>query len=417
MKFLDKLLVAEVSIKQCSEIELLLCCSRTHISFEYAEHIRNLVSQNIDWNQLLQIARLHGVLPLLYWQLKDICPDSVPTDVLEQLRRNFETNAQKNLALTAELVKLIKLFQKNGIPIIPFKGAILASFVYKKLTLREFIDIDILIPEQFIKESSNLLNLQGYKSQFKINDAHIANYAKINNEQTFWHKDKQVTVDLHWELLPKPFNSYAALAWSRNEQVYLKNTAVQSINIETLLLYLCAHGTKHSWSHLKFLCDIAELISSHPDLDWHWIEAQSEKLGNKQMLLLGLYLCQELFGTVLPAHLVQQLQTSQQIKTLASQVQQKMVLPQTQINNVFEQRDIYIRTLSVKDKLWFYFRVFMAPTALELTMVSLPVWLFYLYYLVRPIRLLIKYTLAFSYNPVFNGTAPISALNNNAKVG
>ena len=402
MGLLNQSFVSESSIKQLPEIELLLCCSRTQMSPEYGDRIRHLVSQNIDWNDLLNTARRHGVLPLVYWQLKDICPDSVPTDVIEQLRDRFDANAQKNLALTGELVKLIKLFQKNGIPIIPFKGSILATSVYKNLALREFVDIDILIPEQFIRESSNLLKLQGYNSQFNINDVHINNYAKINNEQTFWNKDKQIAVDLHWELLPKPFSSYATLAWSRNEQVYIRNTAVQSINVETLLLYLCVHGTKHSWSDLKFLCDIAELISSHPDLDWHWIEKQSEKLGNKQMLFLGLYLCQELLGTILPDHLVQQLQVNQLIKPLALQVQQEMFSSKNQINNVFEQRDIYIKTLSLRERVWFYFRLFMTPTALELTMVSLPSWLFPLYYLIRPFRLLIKHGTILFFFTFFN---------------
>jgi hypothetical protein len=207
----------------------------------------------------------------------------------------------------------------------------------------------------------------------------------------FWHKEQRVAVDLHWELLPQPFTSYAALAWSSNEQVYLGSTAVQSISAENLLLFLCAHGAKHSWSHLKFLIDIAELIRSHPDLNWNLMETQSEKLGNKQMLFLGLYLCQELLGTVLPDYLKEQLQTNQLITTLALQVQQEMFLHNNQVNNVFELRDIYIQTLDFKDKLWFYFRVFVTPTPIELTLVSLPTWLFPLYYLIRPIRLTIKH--------------------------
>ena len=393
MVVLNKSLVNESAIKQQKEIELLLCCTRTEMSPEYADRIRYLTSQNIDWNELLQIARRHGVLPLLYWQLKDICPKVVPPNVLAQLQENFSTNAKKNLALTAELLKIIKLFQQNGIPIIPFKGSILAISVYKSLGLREFVDLDILVPEQFVLESSKLLKLQGYEPDFNISDTQIIDYAKVNNEQMYWHEGKQVTVDLHWELLPKPFPSYSTLAWSSKEQVYLGSTAVQSISAETLLLFLCAHGAKHSWSPLKFLVDIAELIRSCPDLNWDLIEEQSEKLGNKKVLFLGLYLCQALLGTVLPDPLVRQLQANQPIKNLALQVQQQMFLPNNQVNNVFDKNNIYVRTLSFRERLWFYFRVLMTPTLIELTMVSLPTWLFSLYYLLRPIRLFVKYTL------------------------
>ena len=393
MVVLNKSLVNESAIKQQKEIELLLCCTRTEMSPEYADRIRYLTSQNIDWNELLQIARRHGVLPLLYWQLKDICPKVVPPNVLAQLQENFSTNAKKNLALTAELLKIIKLFQQNGIPIIPFKGSILAISVYKSLGLREFVDLDILVPEQFVLESSKLLKLQGYEPDFNISDTQIIDYAKVNNEQMYWHEDKQVTVDLHWELLPKRFSSDSTIAWSSKEQVYLGSTAVQSISAETLLLFLCAHGTKHNWSPLKFLIDIAELIRSCPDLNWDLIEEQSEKLGNKKVLFLGLYLCQALLGTVLPDPLVRQLQANQPIKNLALQVQQQMFLPNNQVNNVFDKNNIYVRTLSFKERLWFYFRALMTPTLIELTMVSLPTWLFSLYYLLRPIRLFVKYIL------------------------
>ena len=393
MVALNKSLVTASSIKQRPEIELLLCCTRTQMSIEYAERIRYLVSQNIDWDELVNTARRHEVLPLFYWQLKNVCPELVPPDVLVQLRSNFNANAKRNLALTAKLLKLIKLFQQLGIPIIPFKGSVLAISVYKNLGLREFIDLDILVPEQFVLESSKLLKLQGYKPQFNISDDQISNYAKVNNEQAFWHEEQQVAVDLHWELLPKPFPSYSALAWSSKEQVYLRSTAVQSISAETLLLFLCAHGAKHSWSHLKFLIDIAELIRSRPDLNWDLIEEQSEKLGSKKVLFLGLYLCQELLGTVLPDSLVRQLQANQLIKKLALRVQQQAFLPNDQANNAFGNDDIYIGTLSFKEQLWLYFRVLVAPTPIELTMISLPRWLFSLYYLLRPIRLFIKYAL------------------------
>ena len=394
MVVLTKYLVIDSSTTQRSEIELLLCCARTQISPERAERIRHLVSQSqnlIDWDYLVQTARWHGVLPLLYWQLKDICLEAVPQDVLLALRSEFNANAYKNLNLIVELLRLLKVFKSNNIPVIPFKGPLLAISAYKNLAMRDFLDLDILVPSQFVLQAGSLLTACEYSPQFNLSDAQKKSYVNIGNEQMFWHKNKQVTVDLHWRLLPKPFPDNEPLVCSDNEQVYYGNNRLQTLSGENLLLYLCEHGAKHSWSHLKFICDLASLIGSHPDLDWDGILAQSSQRGTRRMLFLGLYLCQYLFDTVLPEKLCQQLQANREVEIIAERVREQLFSSSKESGNIFKQRSIYITTLSWKDRLWFYLSTLITPTPLELTMMPLPNWLFPLYYLIRPMRLTIKH--------------------------
>ena len=111
------------------EIELLLCCARTQPSSEISQQIQNLVQQSIDWDFLLKTAARHKVLPLLYQNLKTLCPEAVPKPVLSELLNFFHTNAAHNLFLTQELLKILKLFQDNDIPVIPFKGPVLAAAI------------------------------------------------------------------------------------------------------------------------------------------------------------------------------------------------------------------------------------------------------------------------------------------------
>jgi hypothetical protein len=117
-------------IDTCPEIELLLCCARTQPSPEIGQQIQTLAQQSLDWSYLLQTAARHSVLPLLYQNLKTLCPEAVPKPVLSELRNFFHTNAAHNLFLTQELLKILKLFQDNDIPAIPFKGPVLAVSVY-----------------------------------------------------------------------------------------------------------------------------------------------------------------------------------------------------------------------------------------------------------------------------------------------
>ena len=103
----------------------------------------------------------HGLVSLLYYQLSTICPESVPGALLNRLKTRFQANLAHNLFLTAELLKLLSLFENHGIPAVPFKGPVLASSVYGNLSLREFSDLDILIHREDFNKAKDLLLLAG----------------------------------------------------------------------------------------------------------------------------------------------------------------------------------------------------------------------------------------------------------------
>src|SRR5688572_2424631 len=83
-----------------AEAALLIYCARTSLDDQTAEQIRSLLLEDIDWVYLLQTARQHGVLPLVYWHLNTIGPEVVPETALHQLRHDFYANATHNLFLT-----------------------------------------------------------------------------------------------------------------------------------------------------------------------------------------------------------------------------------------------------------------------------------------------------------------------------
>jgi hypothetical protein len=69
---------------------------------------------------------------------------------------------------------------------------------------------------------------------------------------------------------------------------------------EDLLLYLCLHGSRHLWFRLQWICDVAQLLHTHPDLDWGLLMAEATASGGKRMLFLGLSIAQEFLGVFLP---------------------------------------------------------------------------------------------------------------------
>ena len=183
-----------------NEIELLLCCARTRLDSDTIKKIDSLVQREIDWEILVQSALIHRVMPLLYQNLQKTCPQAVPRDTLEKLRTYFLTNTGRNLAFTTKLLELIKLFKENGITAIPFKGPVLAEFVYGDLALRQFADLDILIYRDDVLNAYQLLLSKGYRPEVSLNAEQVKAYLKTEYSLAAADKDSKVIVELHWEV-------------------------------------------------------------------------------------------------------------------------------------------------------------------------------------------------------------------------
>jgi Uncharacterised nucleotidyltransferase len=384
-----------------AEAELILCCSRTQMDAAQQERLQTLVRQSLDWDYIIERAAHHNILPLLDRQLQQIDGSNIPPHVLTQLRTNFDRNFQNNLRLTLELVKLSRLFADRSIPLLAFKGPVLAQQVYGNLGLRQFVDLDLLVPEADVVRTSHLLIESGYESQFKLTDEQQVVYTRIRSEQWFWHEEKQVCIDLHWSILPKyySFTPTPELLWSDVDRFNFAEDAIATLSPEHLLLFLCAHGAKHNWSRLYWICDLAELLRVNPHLDWQKIHQVAGKFGTDKMLLLGLYLAHHLLDAELPAAELTAIDRDPTLPQLAASIRLNL-FPNaiadpsiTNSSNVKKSDAIYRQTMGTqRDRIWYWIDLILTPTPLEWEIVTLPQWLFPLYYFIRLFRLAIKHT-------------------------
>lgn len=367
------------------ETELLLCCARTCMDSVSAERIKALLREDIDWAYLIETVLRHGTMPLLYWNLNATCPQAVPKAALGQLREYFHSLALRNVFLTKELLKLLNLFKAHGIPAIPFKGPVLAASAYGNLSLRQFCDLDILVSEGEFLRTKDLLLSQGYKLQLQL-----------SWESSFVHEDSKVNVDLHQGITPMHFAlplDFASL-WSRLEPVSLAGKTVLNLPPEDLLLILCINGARDFWERrerLAQICDIAEVIRVHQDMDWNRVIEQASTLGSERILLLGLFLARDLLGCALPEKVLQRIHADPVVKSLAAQVCERLLGEATGPPKLFEGSLFYLKARErVQDKILY----FVTPNQNDRNILSLPKFLSFLYYPLRPIRLAEKYGLS-----------------------
>lgn len=188
------------------EVELLLCCARNQLDSTTITRVKALVQQPIDWSYLVGIATQHGLLPLLYWNLNSICPEIVLPTILGQLKNDFQNNAQRNLFLTRELLKLVNLLERHGISPLAFKGPVLAFSVYGNLALRRLTDLDILVRPCDVLAAKELLLSQGYRHVDKpTSDQEMTRFQSHYDYKFVRDQGRPLLVEMHWAFTPEKF--------------------------------------------------------------------------------------------------------------------------------------------------------------------------------------------------------------------
>jgi len=278
----------------CPEAAILLACLHPHQTAKTKVHTKVLLRRSLDWQYFLQLVEKHRVLPSIYRHLPT---SEIPADIQQTLRRRFYENAQRNLRLTQELMQLLDAFKAQSIDVIPYKGTVLAASAYGKLSMRQVWDIDLLVRKEDVEKSRKLLLSSGF-----------CQTESFDREQSFFHDERDVEVDLHWGLTPFyfPIDLSFEQLWQDRQLIPIQNQSVMSFSSEHLLLILCVQIAKDCWErrqhieHLAKVCDIAALIHTSPYLNWEAVLSQAKRAGIERIVYFGLCLAQGLLGAELP---------------------------------------------------------------------------------------------------------------------
>jgi hypothetical protein len=279
--------------------------------------------------------------------------------------------------------------KEKGVPVIAFKGPLLARAAYGDLGLREFIDLDILVRPSDLRISRELLFSQGYRSRFSGLGEKERSFFQWC-EEAFEKEDRRVCVDVHWQMNPQYF-AYAPegdVLWRRMVPVELQGATVNTLSTSDLLLHLCVHGAKHGWSTLGWICDVAVLARSNPGLEWPRMMAEATSLGGRRLLLLGLYLAYDLLGAAIPDELISMARDDGVTVNIAAQVKRRMFGNIGERASVSQEWMVPMRAIeSTRARVRYVAGRALSPTVDDWELVRLPRAFFPLYYLLHPVRL------------------------------
>ena len=374
-----------------SEYKLLIDCCKNQID---TSAIQTALSSYSDENyqNIHRLSHKHGIYPLLYKAIRSIRPDSLSSETDDLFKQSNMAITQRNMLMSAELLQLMHLFDANSIDAMAFKGPVLGEMAYGSVTLRQYGDLDILIKKDDIGKTLSLLQKRGYTPEIELEKSTLETFYNCVNVIGL-HRGS-VRVEIHWELLSKNYaiDWEEKKLWRESETIEINRKPINMLSFENHILYLCAHGSKHLFERLEWICDIDRAIRAKSDVNWSHLILEAKELGIERMLLLGLALSKLFFDLPLPQDIIEKIENDPAIETLMQKVIAMHYSGEEQTSRSYSSFGLLWQMRErLSDRLRFAYRGLFAPKFDDFKFVQLPKELLFLYPLVRLFRLLVKY--------------------------
>lgn len=312
-------------------MELLLNCARQTMPPEIVASTRMLLERQQPWDALVPLAWRHGVASLLYRNLEGFAADGlVPRAAQRRLYLLYEKTSYQNRRLLRTLGQVLDLFAEHRIPVLTLKGAFLAQQIYGDVSLRPFLDLDLLIDRRDYPRTRKLLLGEGFELAGGILSERLCWEYHFN--LPFVSKN-EVVVELHWNLIDT-FSCHVldvAAFWSRAEHTSLCGRSARVLCLEDLITHLACHLAMHGYvneaivgepeaarwvlhplseNRLIWFTDLYEVIAAHRcRIDWGRLIAGARASGADVPVGATLALLNRLFGTVIEPDVLSQLRS------------------------------------------------------------------------------------------------------------
>lgn len=366
------------------------------------------VPEGLDWDTFDASVRKHRLQPLLIRGLK-----SMDRQTLERYPALKRYLGMQNKYSMESFQRLQALAQVNaalaeaGIRMISMKGPLLAIEAYGDPSLRTSRDLDVMVPEADLRRAGEVLVGLGYaceENPFHKTPLRWKFYNQVELEKHEVYTRDEVVLELHWKGNYQSGDSFDEL-WDRRQEQLLLGQPIAAMGAEDRYPALIVHGAEHGFHRLRWLLDLYEL-QKKPGFSWEQLHGQMSRQGLGSLLLETLIVMYRLDLPDLPElrwegfrlsrtedgilvtaseSLSEELNRARELSEAASE------LWQDEIGWGDERQRNYDRLLPVsmfRRSLGQKLLAVLGPSLIELELVDLPDWLFWVYFIIRPFSLL-----------------------------
>jgi hypothetical protein len=254
-------MVNGVTIGRDAEFALLVACASWPPSDGRVERVRSSAAAGIDWDRFVRIVARHRMAGMAANGLF-MAGIVLPAESGLALRRAAQADLVQALSTAREASRLVALLDDAKIGSVVLKGPPLSALIYGTLAVRQVRDLDLLVNPGDLPRALELLRGEGYDLHYSAGDKGLRpDRSTILKDVELVHPATGLIVELHARLN----NNAEMLSTSIVDAV--RSIAVgggldlPALSGEPLLVYLMVHGFRHGWVRLKWLADVAAMVS------------------------------------------------------------------------------------------------------------------------------------------------------------
>ena len=222
-----------------------------------------------QWRELLRMAEVHKVLPMILESVHDCLPMAgLEPAELTMIRRRVRQQVMVQTMRTGEFLALNRALREAGVKPLVVKGLICRQ-LYRKPDQRPSGDEDVLVPEEQFALCCRIMGDNGLEPGTEETDAF---------EVPFRKQGSPLYIELHKHLFPPESDAYGDLnrffadVFDRAVEVETPGGGLWTMAPTDHLLYLICHAFKHflhSGFGIRQVCDIV-LFARHYDREICW---------------------------------------------------------------------------------------------------------------------------------------------------
>ena len=267
---------------------------------------RTVTTADINTGELLRLAEIHKVSyrMLVYAQGH---PGMLGPEETATLEDRCRQHAMRSLQQLHELIRVTRSLQEAGIPFAVIKGPQLARMVYGRETLKESVDLDVMLtdPSDLARLHEKLTELgYGWSNMNPYKTAWSRRiFLEAKREVQYVNLKNQICIDLH---VRPGANTYLTEPLFRDfftdlVAFPLEGTDMPVLPPEKYFVYLCYHGALHQFSRLAWLMDIRAFLSHmRSTLDFNKVLSIAHAWQAEKSLFLAMHLLEMYFGDDIP---------------------------------------------------------------------------------------------------------------------
>lgn len=174
--------------------------------------------------------------------------------------------------MVVEMARITRAFEEARIPMLVFKGAVLAQQLYGAAGTRAFSDVDLIVAPDEAAAGEGVLRALGYRDCEPMTEGQRKTNRRWVGESLFVDDASGVLADFHWLFSHVQFPLRITFdgAWQRRRTVTVDGYDFPTLGDLDLVILTCSHAAKHLWHRLETFAQLAALAKR--DVDWEAVE-------------------------------------------------------------------------------------------------------------------------------------------------